>query len=154
MPEVPGILVNGQYYAHSNLRLKINGAMGTLPFVGVKEINYENAIDVQSVYGTLLQPIGSVDSKYAPKADMTLYLPHFDWLIEQLGDGYMAKRFDIDLSYRPDGLPFRYDYIRGAKITKDSNKSGGGDALEVKVDLHTMWIMRNGLSPIPNLIRG
>lgn len=154
MPAVPEIHVNGQYYGHSNLRLKINGSTGTLPMVGVKEINWENAIDVQSVQGTLMQAIGSVDSKYAPKADMTLYLPHYDWLVEQLGDGFMAKRFDIDLSYRAEGLPFRFDYIRGAKIMKTSKKSGGGDAIEVKLDLHVMWITENGVAPIPNLIRG
>lgn len=142
-------LINGKRRDFSSLELVVSG----LIFTGVKAVDYSDSLEPGIVYGTGALPIGTTRGQYKAQGSITLYRAEFDALIATLGDAYMEKYFDVVASYADDGdSAVTVDTLVGCRIKNVGNShSSGGDALEMKIDLHVHYIKRNGTAPLGKL---
>jgi hypothetical protein len=67
----------------------------------------------------------------------------------------MEKEFDMVVTRKEDDMSTIIDTVVKCRIKKhESGSSTGYDPNEVKFDLHPMYILWNGYSPIAGLIKG
>lgn len=145
---VPYPLINGTRYDFASIEARFNN----LIVLGFKELTFKNALEPGEVFGASAQLLGHTLGQYKPEAGFTMFKSEYDDFILSLGDGYMTIRFDIIASFNNDGEPMSDVEIHGARIkSEEESHSAGTDALVVKVELAPLYILKNGLSPIPNL---
>lgn len=138
--------VNGVRYDFSSIKIDLDGG---LKLQGIKEINYSHGLEPTDVEGASAEPIGRTRGKYSREASMTLYEWEWKILRDRFGDGYLEKVFTISVTYADDGQPTITDQILGCRIKKvDKARATGGDAAEVKLDLHCMKIIEGGKKPL------
>lgn len=146
VPSYP--LVNGRRYSFASIEITANGKT----YLGMKEVSYTDTCEPGEIRGTGQQLLGRTAGDYACEASMTPYREEADDLIESLGDGWMLKVFDVVVNYSEEGAPMKTDRIVGCRIkSSENNHSQGTDGLENPLELHPMYILRNGIAPIPNL---
>ena len=149
-------LINGVYYAYADIEF----AIGPGIYVGLKSINYGNKLQRQFVRGTNREPIGQTSGQYEPTLDFEIYLPQLDYLLSQLGDGYMQvsiPAITVNYGTDPETLPLDViqDIIQGVRIMDiEASQSEGLDALTRKVTCMPQRILLSGFSavtlPLPN----
>jgi hypothetical protein len=156
---VPFPLVNGSRLSFASIEALIASNL----FYGIKEISYSEMLEPGEVYGTSPQLMGRTRGQYKSEASFTLFKE--EWLDMQLalstagsvlGLGWMEFPFDVVVSYAEIlGGPIQTDKIRGCRVKKaEDSHSQGTDALVVKVELSTMYVLRNGLPAFGTLIPG
>lgn len=147
MPTVatPQQVINGKQYDYSSIAILIDN----VPHAGVKSIDYSHSLDPGEGRGTRAQIVLRSRGKYSADASLEVYKLEYQQIIQALGPGYMERAFDIMVSYAETGLPTVTDVVKSCRIKKDadSNNDDGGLAT-VKVDLHVMQVIRNGLIPV------
>ncbi len=147
---VPVPLVNGTYFAYADIEFQIGAGI----YLGLKSINYGNKLQRQFVRGTNREPLGQTSGQYEPTADFEIYLPQLQFLLQQLGPGYMQVSIPaITVSYGtdPETLPIGVttDIIQNARIVDiEASQSEGLDALVRKVTLMPQRILLNGQSAV------
>jgi hypothetical protein len=143
-------LINGVRYDFSSIEVHIAGRT----VLGIKEISYSDNLEPGEVYGTHAQQLARTRGQYKAEGSMSLYREEADEFIRSLGEGFLEKVFDIAVYYAEGKMPLVTDTIRGCRIKKhDLSPSAGSDALQVKFDLHVMYILHNGIAPIAKLLR-
>lgn len=148
MATVP--LVNGNRYDFASIELRIRGQI----FTGFKEISYSHKLEPGEVRGSAAQPIARTRGEYSAEGSLTLYRQEYDELVAVLGDGFMETEFEGTVTHAERGQPTITDRLVGVRIkSDDSSYSQGADALEVKLDLSIMYLLKNGKSPLLNLRR-
>jgi len=144
MADYPNI--NGREYSHASITVKAKGQK-----VYAKEVNYNDSLEPAEKRANAPQALGRTLGEYKADGSLTLFKAEADQLIALLGTGFMAVSFDIEVEYREEGMPFTKDLLRGCRIKKKGAKSSGNDPNEVSFDLHIMYILHNGIAPIPDL---
>lgn len=143
-------LINSHEYSFTSLEVNIAG----LPITGITALSYSDSLEPTDVEGAAPQPIGRTRGKYSCEGSVKMYREEFDRLVEQLGDGYGEKAFNIVAHYGETGRPTVTDRLVGCRIKKPSNEAQkGSDPLEISLDLSIMYITRNGKTLVKNLRR-
>ena len=151
MPNPIYPFINGNRSSWAEIEFRIQGVRN----IGVQGLDYAPSQDPQYVYGAGVEPVGRTRGQVKPEASMTLLKEEFNLLIDSLakqgqsqGLGYGEVTFDIQVSYRLDGLgngTTQADSILGCRITKPAQAvSQGSDGLSVKVDLNPMRVLIMG----------
>jgi len=143
-------LINGVRYDFSSIEVKVSGRS----FLGIKEIAYSDSLEPGEVYGAHAQVLGRTRGQYKAEGSMTLFRAEADEWLQALGEGFLEAVFDIQVFYAEAGMPLVTDTLVGCRIKKpDISLSAGSDALQVKFDLHMLYILHNGIAPIRHLLR-
>lgn len=148
-------LINGVRYDHSSLDIKI----AAVSFFGIKSIDYSDTLEPGEGRGTGPQIVIRTRGNYSAQASMEVWRAEYDAFALQIsqsapGTGLYEIAWPLDIHYQPEGgLAMVTDNIVGCRIKTPSHNSsaGGTDPLAVKVDLHVMYIIKNGINPITNL---
>jgi hypothetical protein len=145
------LIVNGAAYDHASSEVRMLGK----PRRGVSEIEYEHEREVGELRANHQQALAETDGDYKPTVKITMARGLAEQIRDELGDGYMDKRWPLGVSYVKEGLKLINDDIPHCKITKESFSSKtGSDAQMVTWELHTFYIKPNGKKPLKNLIEG
>lgn len=145
-PKYP--LVNGVRYSFASIELDVAGKI----ILGAKEIAYTETLEPGEIRGTSVQLLGRTAGDYGVESSMTLYREEFDDLLDTLGEGYLRKVFDVKVTYADEGAPTKTDRIVGCRIKSvEQSNSQGTDGLEVQIELHVMYLVRDERAGIPNL---
>jgi hypothetical protein len=142
-------VVNGSYYSFANVELRVGG----LFFKGIKSINYGFKVGSQFVRGTAILPLGITLGQAEPRCDFEMFLPQFNFLVTQLGPGFMQRKLDLTSTYGnvlDNGeLPTITDSIQGATIIEVG--ADNGESLDASVRKFTLMPLRmlfNGVPPV------
>lgn len=147
MPQTP--LINGNRYSFASLTLWFNG----FPFVGFKEISYDQSLTPGQVRGAHPQMLGRTRGKLEANASATFYKEEWNEILAALGDGYMEAPLSIDVTYSENGETPKIDKLKGLRIQKhEDSHSEGEDPTEVKVEFSIMWIEPNGKKPLRKML--
>lgn len=145
-PKYP--LVNGVRYSFASIELSVAGKV----ILGAKEIAYTETLEPGELRGTSSQLLGRTAGDYSVEGSMTLYREEFDDLLGTLGEGYLRKVFDVTITYADEGAPTKTDKLVGCRIKSvEQSNSQGTDGLEVQLQLHVMYLVRDERAGIPNL---
>lgn len=145
-PKYP--LINGVRYSFASIEADVAGRT----VLGMKEIAYTETLEPGEVRGTGSQLLGRTAGDYSVEPSMTMYREEWDDLLDALGEGYLRKSFDVKVTYADEGAPTKTDRLVGCRIKSvEQSNSQGTDALEVKLDLHCMYLVRDERAGIPNL---
>lgn len=148
MPGIPYPLINGNRFDFSSVELRL-GNPSTLFVGGVKEVTYSDSLEPGELRGNHAQLIGRTRGQYSAEASLTMFKQEFQQLVALLGAGYMEVSFDTVVSFSEQGSAVITDVLSGCRIKKaEDSGSEGGDPLTVKVDLHVMALIRNGVPPL------
>lgn len=142
-------LINGNRYSFASLVLWINGA----PFVGFKEIAYDQSLTPGQVRGAHSQLLGRTRGKLESNASATMYKEEWLEVLATLGDGYMEATLQLAVTYSENGKPPVMDTLHGLRIQKhEDSHSEGEDPTEVKLEFSVMWIELNGNKPLKKML--
>lgn len=144
------VLINGKMHDSSSVDLTLDGEEG-FPFA---ELAYGDSLSPGIPDGSGVQSPGRTRGKYKTDGcSITLWLRHFNDLVEKFGDGFYEREFDISVTYRDDdGDGVISDTLKSCRISKAETQVGGDDkALQKKCELSVMYILQNGKKPISNL---
>lgn len=149
MPEY--LIVNGAAYSHANSEVRILDKVRQF----VAEIEYEHEDEPGEIRGTHKQRLATVDGDYKASGKLTLSQGQAQQIIDELGDGYLEKRFPIVCSYTGEGLKLITDTLGGCKIKKESFSSKSGNEGHMVVwELDITYLKKNGKKPLKKLIEG
>jgi hypothetical protein len=141
---------NGNRFSWASIQIRFNGKR----YIGVKSLKCSQELEPEMVYGTSAQPIGRTQGDLKPDASLEMYTAEADALIDDLGDGYMEKEFDIHVAFQ-EGAKISTRVLKKCRLKKvDESHSRGTDALTTTFDLSVMWIERNGKKPLKNMLAG
>jgi hypothetical protein len=142
------ILLNGNYPDFADIELNIDGDVVDKGFT---ELNYSHGLEPGIAKGAQAAPLGDTVGEYSADGSVTMHMRTWQRILEKLGDGYMAKRFDITVNYRnADGLGMITDTLTGCRFKKsESGHSQGTDPLMKKLDLHINRVKEGGKNPLP-----
>lgn len=149
-------LINGTRHEWSSIEIQLAPeGKGSNIYVGVKELAYKLEMAPTDVYGTSPQPIGRTRGVLSFSASLTLYKAESALFLQQLGDGYLEKPFNVIANYTENGFDTITDSIIGCRlVSPDNSHSQGADPLVVKWDLHPMMIKLSGLNPLAQMLQG
>jgi len=145
-------LINGNRSDFSSATIDIAGDK----FNGIKSLNYKQTLEPGLVRGNRAQVLGTTRGKHDAEGNVELYLAEYQALLLKLSAlgagrfGFMEVKFNITAGYAEGPLDLIVnDQLIGCRIKSvDRTNAEGSDALTVKVDLHIMYIIENGLMPI------
>ena len=120
--------------------------------LGAKESAYTETLEPGEIRGTSSQILGRTAGDYSVEGSCTLYREEWDDLLDTLGEGYLRKSFDVTVTYADEGAPTKTDKLVGCRIKSvEQSNSQGTDGLEVQLQLHVMYLLRDERAGIPNL---
>lgn len=136
--------VNGDLYDYSCIKFRLNKKT----YTAVKSINFKDTVNGAWLRGTAQIALGQTPGEYECEASMELGLQECFDIIDDLGDGYMNVRFDVEVQFSVGDKTYQVDIV-GCKGKGFGNAhSAGPDALTVTVDLSPHYIKRNGKMPV------
>lgn len=145
------LILNGAAYSHANSEVRILDKVRQF----VSEIEYEHEDEPGEIRGTHKQRLATVDGEYKGSGKITMARGQAQQIIDELGDGYMEKRFPIVCSYTGEGLKLITDTLGGCKIKKESFSSKtGNEGQMVTWELDITYLKMNGKKPLKKLIEG
>jgi hypothetical protein len=135
--------INGHTYQWSS----VETTLGKNLTRALKSITYGDSLTVGKIRGANVKVQGRTRGVQEPRCNAVFYKRQFDELVDELGDGFGEKVFDIVLSYADTGQPTRTDTVVGVRIT-DYEVAGeeGEDAIEVEAELDPMDVLLQGKS--------
>jgi len=145
-------VINGKAYSHSSCEIRIDGE--PTPFI--KDISYSDSLEPGEVRGTSAQMLSRTRGDYKAEGNLTFSSRGAaEECRERWGDGWMEKEIDIVVTMQEEGMSTIVDTIVKCRCKKsETGSSQGSDPNEEKWDLHPMYILKNGWSPIANLVKG
>lgn|GEM_PF-3734371 len=136
--------INGHRFQPASCEITIAG----LRIIGIGELNYDDSLEPGELRGTTPYLIGTTAGIYKASGDMTM--PELEWaiLMAKLGPGYGEVRHLIQVMMFEPGTQASKHELVGTRIKKVGNaiKTDSADGLMVKLELHPMYILRNGLA--------
>lgn len=138
--------VNGHRYSWASIEMHADG----IDQPEFTAIDYATESEAGEVFAKGMQQIGDTAGTFKRNGSLELLKKQFNKLSKQLGKGFMRKRFPITVSFDEDGeggiVTDELVQVRILKVS-DSN-SQGTDAAKVKLDLHIMRILYDGVDPV------
>lgn len=105
-------MINGQIHAWEDIKIFLNG----VPVAGITDINFNDAREVEAIYGAGAKPIGAGLGNYSVEGDFTLTKDAAD-LFEAAAKALGKSVYD----YKPFQIVVSYD---------DRNADGSGPLFE------------------------
>lgn len=147
--------INGHRYGFSSIEIDYAG----LKIAGFKSINYSSSLDPGELRGNSAVVLGRTRGNFSSDASCEMYRLEFDNLKEKLAAiglatpgqmGFMEVSFPIIVSYcELSAANATVDTLVGVRIKKvDSSNAQGTDASTIKLDLHVMNILYNGVPAV------
>lgn len=135
-------IINGNHFAGSSVEVK---AMGKTR-LGVTAINYKDKLGREAARGMGSVSLGRTQGDYEATVDFEMLKKEGDAFLDDLGDEYGTKPFNIVVSYYEAGVGANIDKITNAVITEvDSSPARGGAPATLKFTLDVQIpISRNG----------
>jgi hypothetical protein len=147
---VSGAKVNGKYPQFASIDLNINGSR----YVGIVSINYSDSNERSAQRGAARQVLGWTDGEYSAEADIEFLRPHFDELVEALGDRFYDEVFPITVTQGADFESLKTDELIRCKFkSRGSDNGKGTEGLTVKVGLDLDGIVWGGRLPYEGFAR-
>ena len=143
LPQWP--LINGVAWSFQSIQVKAFG----VTYFGTTALNYSAELKPDDARGTPALPLAYTLGKGTLTADIEMLKNWSIDLIAKLGQGFMARPFDILAQFGETNVGFQTDTIIGARIIKVEDSHSDGVAKQ-KLTLQPTRILYNGLSPIPN----
>lgn len=121
------ILINGVSYAWSDIQLSINGS---LPIIGITDINYGFTRKVTNNYGAGSQPVSRSFGNVEYTASITIYKEEYEVLksIAVGGDITTIPKFTISVSYMNQDLPIVTEKLLNCNFVNADVKPKQNDA--------------------------
>lgn len=142
--------VNGHEYSFARIELRWNDKR----YVGFKSIDYDHEVDVEAAVGSATDGLGWPEGEYKGFSGTLAILrrTHVQMLAD-MGEGYMAKVFDIAVSRAPEGSPVITDDLVRCRLVKEGFKSERGSGADyVEVGIKGLQLRPNGVKPMPNML--
>ena len=145
-------IINGKAYSHSSCEIRIDD----VPTPFIKEIKYSDNLEPGEVRGTSAQLLSRTRGDYKAEASLTFSSRGAaEECRERWGDGWMERIFDISVTMKEDDMSTIIDTIVKCRVKKsETGSSQGSDPNEESWELHPMYILKNGWSPISGLVKG
>jgi hypothetical protein len=147
-------IVQGVAHDHSSLDVKLDG----ISYVGLKTIDWNDALTPGKVFGTSAQKIAETRGQYDGDMSFELYKEYGKQFEKSLiaahkGTGLYEIRFPVDVIIAPEGGSDQTEAnIVGVKINKRSvSSSSGSEAITYKYECSVMSIILDGVEPITGL---
>lgn len=140
--------VNGKAYDWGDVDLKIPGLN-----IQVKEISYDDELEMEEVYGYGSKPRGYGTGNYKASGKLSMLRDDYDDLLaycKQKGvPFYKMELPSIIVSYANEGARTKIDELKKVKFSKRSNKAAQGDkSLTVDVDMMIVGgVYQDGVAP-------
>jgi hypothetical protein len=137
--------VNNRTYSFASVEIDIDGTI----YTAVKSINYSDSLEPGELRGTAVHALARTAGEYKAEASFEVSLAEAKLIREKVGDGYMLKSFPITVTFTEDNEETHKHELVGCRMKKNdnSNQSGSDPTME-KIDLHVMYIKRDGLLPM------
>lgn len=151
------LFLNGRRYSHSSLEITILKANSTSElFIDVDSADYGDHIDVVLVRGTNRGPIGITAGDYtADDCNLSMGKSTFQrGIVDALGDGWMGSNISCTFAYNDVGEPLTTDVVRGVLVGAADASKQGADPNKTTLKIVAMWVSRNGIFPLRNMITG
>lgn len=141
-----GLNVNGHTYEWGDVRNETEGTS----IEGVTSISYGHGVDPQDVKAAGFAPKDFTKGQYsADDVKIEMLQAYWDAWRNQLGNGYMRKRFTYTVSYADDGDDVVTDTLKQCQIKKvEKSPKQGSDSLMVTVTLKALKVIEGGVDPI------
>lgn len=138
--------INGVYPQFADIEMDIEGLD---PMAGFTELNYSGKLEPGAVRGNHPQKLGTTRGEYDADGSVTMLRPWFDQMVTTLGDGWMERRFNMNVTIRvDDSTPIVTDNLLRVRFKGHSNDgSKGSDPLMVKLDLDIELVCVAGKLP-------
>lgn len=149
-------LIQGVKYDFSSLDVKLGG----VSYLGVKAVDWNDGLEPGKGYGTSAQKLFSTRGQYDADGSLELWYAESDVFEAQLiqqnpNTGLYEIRFPIDITLNPEGgLAATTNNLVGARLKKRTvSPAQGNEAISVKYDLDLMYVIKNGIAPLTNMLR-
>ena len=135
-------LVNGKSYEWSNIVMNVLG----VPIVGVTNIEYKDAQEMENIYGAGAHPVSRGHGKNVPEAKITLLMEEVEALQVVAPNGRLQNipEFDITVSFVDAQLNVVTHAIRNVRFMENGRTSSTGDtSIPVEMPLkclHIDWV--------------
>lgn len=137
--------VNNRTYSYASVEIDIDGEI----FTAVKSINYNDGLEPGELRGTAVHALARTAGEYKAEASLELSLAEAKRLRTKMGNGYMLKAFPVTVQFTEDNEETHKHELVGCRMKKnDNSNAAGSDPTMEKIDLHVMYIKRDGLLPI------
>lgn len=142
-------LINGSYYSFADIEFRFEGFF----FVGIKTIDYSDALGRSWVRGTARKPIGRTAGRYEAKGTVEFYKPAWDLLLLTLiplglvNGGWRRTAFTVTVSYGSiaGGLPATTDVLTGVTLNDvEASQSESEDPLTRKCTMMIQEVLWGG----------
>lgn len=138
--------INGHKYSWASIEVHADG----VDQPQITSIDYTTEGEAAEVFAKGMQQQGDTAGQFKHNGSLEMLEKQWDKLKSQLGKGFMRKRFPYTVSYDEDGEGgIITDDLIGVRIMKvNKANSVGTEASKVKLDLHIMRILYNGVDPV------
>jgi hypothetical protein len=152
--------LNGRRYSHASLEITIKkltaqGSQLSEIFIDIDSIDYGDQLEMVLVRGTNRGPIGITAGDYeADDVNVSLGKSTFQvGIVESIGDGWLGSELNYTVTYADDGEPLITDRIRCFITSGKDSSAAGPDNVKVKMGHKALWVSRNNVMPIKNMIK-
>ena len=149
--------LNGRRYSHASLEITLYKKLINVSeiFIDVDALSYGDGLEFGDMKGTSRGIVGVTAGDYTAKdSEMSMGKSTFqNGIVDAIGEGWMGSELGMTVSYNDDGEPLTVDVLRCLIKSSDDDSNAGPEGNKTKVTLKTLWISRNGIYPIPNLIK-
>ena len=152
--------LNGRRYSHSSLEITIKkltatGSQLSEIFIDIDSIDYGDQLEMVLVRGTNRGPIGITAGDYeADDVNVSMGKSTFQTgIVESIGDGWLGSEVNYTISYNDDGEPLCTDVIRCFITSGKDSSAAGPENVKVKMGHKALWVSRNGIMPLKNMIK-
>jgi hypothetical protein len=148
--------LGGRRFSHSSAELTILKSTGASEiFVDYDSIDYSDRLEVALVRGANRGPLGITAGDYeAGECNVSMGKSSFQrGIVVAIGDGWMGSDISLTVSYNDVGEPICTDRIKGVILGAEDSSAVGPDPVRTKLIIKALWISRNGVYPLKNMIK-
>lgn len=149
------LFLNGRRYSHSSLEITILKQTGKSElFIDVDSVDYGDHLNLAFVKGTNRQAIGLTAGEYETD-DCSLSMGKSTFqqgIVSAIGNGWMGSNVSLTFSYSDVGEPLTVDRVVGVLAGVVDGSKAGPDPTKAVVRVVAMYISRNGIMPLENMI--
>lgn len=140
------VKINGVIHSFANALIRVGG----IKYPTIQEVNFEEALESTTVYGTGSYPLGDTQGEYKATGDFSMLAYEMEALREQLSrmhprGSYAVVKFDV-LIHLDNGVdkPIEVKLVNCRIKGQSGGWAKGSDPSVEKAPLTVEWIERNG----------
>ena len=149
------LFLNGRRFSHSSLEITILKSTGRSElFSDVDSADYGDHLNLAFVRGTNRQPIGITAGEYeTDDCNLSMGKSTFQMgIVAAIGNGWLGSNISLTFSYSDIGEPLTVDRVVGVIAGATDGSKAGPDPNKTALRVVAMYISRNGILPLQNMI--